>query len=224
MLATTRFDSAQNLADTLTGYVRLYNHQIPQKALGHIAPIQALKDWQQTCPERFKKRVYNLTGLDKFVGGSEAPAFEQAVGEDAEPDLDLVEPGTVLGGVDKTDAVGGILEKGGAGGHALEDAGLAFAPQIGLAVTSGGDERDQAGGLVGIQLVGDENPLAQRIGLHGARNVRHEVGFGAGVADGGGDDAPGGDLELGDQRLGAVTLILEFDRLGVAWAQVTIRL
>ncbi|TCT21225.1 integrase-like protein [Thiobaca trueperi] len=30
VLATTRFDSAQNLADTLTGYVRLYNHQIPQ--------------------------------------------------------------------------------------------------------------------------------------------------------------------------------------------------
>ena len=65
VLATTRFDSAQNLADTLTGYVRLYNHQIPQKALGHIAPIQALKDWQQKSPERFKKRVYNLTGLDR---------------------------------------------------------------------------------------------------------------------------------------------------------------
>jgi transposase InsO family protein len=67
VLATTRFDSAQNLADTLTGYVRLYNHQIPQKALGHIAPIQALKDWQQKCPERFKKRVYNLTGLDSYL-------------------------------------------------------------------------------------------------------------------------------------------------------------
>lgn len=29
VLATTRFESAKNLADTLTGYVRLYNHQIP---------------------------------------------------------------------------------------------------------------------------------------------------------------------------------------------------
>ncbi len=66
VLATTRFDCAQNLADILTGYVRLYNQQIPQKALGHIAPIQALKDWQQTCPERFKKRVYNLTRLDTY--------------------------------------------------------------------------------------------------------------------------------------------------------------
>ena len=28
VLATTRFDSAQNLADTLTGDVRLYNYQL----------------------------------------------------------------------------------------------------------------------------------------------------------------------------------------------------
>jgi hypothetical protein len=45
VLATTRFDSAQSLADTLSRYVRLYNHQIPQRALGHMAPVQALQDW-----------------------------------------------------------------------------------------------------------------------------------------------------------------------------------
>jgi hypothetical protein len=27
--------------------------------------VQALKDWQQKEPKRFKKRVYNLAGLDK---------------------------------------------------------------------------------------------------------------------------------------------------------------
>jgi hypothetical protein len=64
VLATTYFDSSQALADTLTRYVRLYNHQIPQKALGHLSPVQALKDWQQKEPKRFKKWVYNLTGLD----------------------------------------------------------------------------------------------------------------------------------------------------------------
>jgi hypothetical protein len=67
VLATTRFNSAKNLTDTLSGYVRLYNYQIPQKALGHISPIQALKDWQQTSPERFKKRVYNLAGPDTYI-------------------------------------------------------------------------------------------------------------------------------------------------------------
>ncbi len=64
VLATTRFDAAQSLADTLSRYVRLYNHQIPQNALGHVSSIQALKDWQEKCPERFKRKVYNLTGLD----------------------------------------------------------------------------------------------------------------------------------------------------------------
>ena len=55
MLATTRFDAAQSLEDTLSRYVRLYNHQIPQRALGHIAPVQALQDWQEKCAELFKK-------------------------------------------------------------------------------------------------------------------------------------------------------------------------
>jgi transposase InsO family protein len=31
---TTRFDSAQSLEQTLTRYVRLYNHTMPQRALG----------------------------------------------------------------------------------------------------------------------------------------------------------------------------------------------
>ena len=67
VLATTRFDSAQSLADTLSRYVRLYNHQIPQRALGHLSPVQALQDWQERCPELFKKKVYNLTGLDSYA-------------------------------------------------------------------------------------------------------------------------------------------------------------
>jgi transposase InsO family protein len=50
VLATTRFDSAQRLEDTLSRSVRLYNHQIPQRALGHIAPVQALQDWQEKVP------------------------------------------------------------------------------------------------------------------------------------------------------------------------------
>ena len=64
VLATTRCDAAQRLADTLSRYVRLYNHQIPQRALGHLSPVQALQDWQEKCPRLFKKKVYNLTGLD----------------------------------------------------------------------------------------------------------------------------------------------------------------
>ncbi len=70
VLATTRFDSAQSLADTLSRYVRLYNHHIPQRALGHLSPVQALQDWQEKCPRLFKKKVYNLTGLDTLASKS----------------------------------------------------------------------------------------------------------------------------------------------------------
>lgn len=45
-------------------YAHLYNHQIPQRSLGHVAPVEALKRWQRERPELFKKRVYNLTGRD----------------------------------------------------------------------------------------------------------------------------------------------------------------
>ena len=64
VLATTRFDSSESLAHTITRYVRIYNQHIPQKALGHIAPIAAMKNWYIEKPQLFKKRVYNLTGLD----------------------------------------------------------------------------------------------------------------------------------------------------------------
>ncbi len=47
--------------------MRRYNHHIPQRALGHIAPVQALQDWQEKRPELFKKKVYNLTGLDRYA-------------------------------------------------------------------------------------------------------------------------------------------------------------
>ena len=43
VLATTRFDSAEHSADTIKRYVKVYNQHIPQKALGHSPPLQAMK-------------------------------------------------------------------------------------------------------------------------------------------------------------------------------------
>ena len=64
VLATTRFDSAEHLADTIKRYVKVYNQHIPQKALGYIPPLQAMKYWSQKQTQLFKKCVYNLEGLD----------------------------------------------------------------------------------------------------------------------------------------------------------------
>ena len=63
----TRFASAAQLEATLMNYVKIYNHQIPQRALQHISPVQALKNWQVKKPELFKKRVYKQAGLDTYL-------------------------------------------------------------------------------------------------------------------------------------------------------------
>jgi IS30 family transposase len=66
VLATRRFDSSKSLEATLKRYVEMYNYQIPQRRLGHIAPVQALKDWQKKRPELFNKPVSN-PGQSRYV-------------------------------------------------------------------------------------------------------------------------------------------------------------
>lgn len=58
LLKTTRFASALELAEAIKHYEKLYNHAIPQKALGYQTPIQALMKWYGKKPEWFKKKVY----------------------------------------------------------------------------------------------------------------------------------------------------------------------
>ena len=60
----TRFASAAELEATLDSYLKTYNHLIPQRALNHLSPVQALKNWQAKKPELFVKRVHNQPGLD----------------------------------------------------------------------------------------------------------------------------------------------------------------
>ncbi|HYE36736.1 MAG TPA: hypothetical protein VEB01_15150, partial [Methylocaldum sp.] len=47
-------------------YVALYNQHIPQRALGHLTPVQALKNWQTSHPHLFRKKVYKQAGLDSY--------------------------------------------------------------------------------------------------------------------------------------------------------------
>jgi transposase InsO family protein len=64
VLKTNRFDSAQDMAQTLTRYVALYNHQFPQSALKSKTPMQTMKDWYATHPHLFHKRPYDRPGCD----------------------------------------------------------------------------------------------------------------------------------------------------------------
>jgi transposase InsO family protein len=64
IIGQTRFKSAEELETTLKHYQARYNHRIPQRALNHLSPVQALKQWQAQRPELFQKRVYEQAGLD----------------------------------------------------------------------------------------------------------------------------------------------------------------
>ena len=44
ILTQTRFASAAELETTLKLYLRTYDHNIPQRALNHKTPVQALKE------------------------------------------------------------------------------------------------------------------------------------------------------------------------------------
>ncbi|HIJ85196.1 MAG TPA: transposase, partial [Magnetococcales bacterium] len=44
VLNTTRFSSSGQLASALQNYERIYNQHIPQRSLGNVSPVQALKN------------------------------------------------------------------------------------------------------------------------------------------------------------------------------------
>jgi len=64
ILATHHFISGEQLHMTIERYVRLYNHQLPQAALGAKTPTESAKDWYARRPELFVKRPYDRPGLD----------------------------------------------------------------------------------------------------------------------------------------------------------------
>lgn len=64
LVKQTRFACAVELETTLTLYLKTYNHHIPQRALKHQTPIQALQKWRSEKPDLFVKRVYKQAGLD----------------------------------------------------------------------------------------------------------------------------------------------------------------
>ena len=66
VIKQTRFASAAELASTLNNYWQAYNHHIPQRALGHVSPIDSLKNWHQKKPELFRKRIYKQAELDSY--------------------------------------------------------------------------------------------------------------------------------------------------------------
>ncbi|MDR2261704.1 MAG: integrase core domain-containing protein [Azoarcus sp.] len=67
----TRFESAAELEQTLKDYLLTYNHFIPQRAIGHRSPIDALASWYDRYPEMFVRQVCNQTERDTWQGSQQ---------------------------------------------------------------------------------------------------------------------------------------------------------
>jgi hypothetical protein len=71
LLRTHHFNSRENLAHTLLRYVALYNHQLPQSALGSKTPIQAIAQRYRSDPALFAKQPYkpgNRAECERHIG------------------------------------------------------------------------------------------------------------------------------------------------------------
>ena len=64
VLQSHRFQSGEDLEQTIRRYGMLYNQQFPQAALASRTPLQAMKDWHKLRRELFKKQPHYLTGCD----------------------------------------------------------------------------------------------------------------------------------------------------------------
>lgn len=67
VISSHHFTSGEGLETTLHRFVWLYNEHLPQKALAHIAPIDALRHWQQSHPHLFSRQVRNHPGPDTYA-------------------------------------------------------------------------------------------------------------------------------------------------------------
>jgi len=109
----------------------------------------------------------SLDTLAQLRDGDPTGASEQAANQEREPDLNLVQPGTVPGRVDQANAMGRVREKGGPRLHRGQMTAFALDAQLLLNATQLGHQTDQRFGLMRVELVGNEDPARLRIRLDG---------------------------------------------------------
>lgn len=118
--------------------------------------------------------------------------------------------------VDKPDAMFRVGKKFGASGHGFQDAGFAFLTQLVRLPDCVCNPLDQRFRLMGVEVIGDEDPSIVRGGRDCPRNMGHEVLFRARRPNAGSELFSGRHLEVGSQALRAVTNVFGFLPCGLA--------
>lgn len=114
------------------------------KGFAGIGPLEGVRQVLVEVLDELQKP------LAQFLRGGKAGPFEQAADQDAEPDFDLIQPGSMFGRIDEADAMAGICQKRLAGGHGSQDAAFAFDAQVVRQVAGDGDPAHQAFRLMSI--------------------------------------------------------------------------
>src|ERR1700712_3887101 len=117
----------------------------------------------------------------------------------------LVKPGGMLGREMESDAVTGMAQERLARRHRLEDAGFPLLAEVVVDAAEVSHETGHPLGHVGVEIVADHLPWRRRGRGEHRLQERHEIRFGASIADGAADFARG-DIEGGDQGFGAMAI------------------
>ena len=99
------------------------------------------------------------------------PRSLQPPHQDAEPALNLIEPGGVLWDVDKANPVSGVTQEGSTGCHRLQDTRFTLDPQVDVKVTASSNQAHQRSRFVDVELVNDKNPCRLWVSLNGVGDV-----------------------------------------------------
>jgi hypothetical protein len=180
----------------------------------------ALVDPAEGFGKRFVEEVDERTdALLKICHGCEVATAQNLACQDGEPQLDLIEPGGMLGGEVKDDAMARIAEEGAARGHRLEDAAAVFDAEVTVKADGLGDEAHDRLGAVDVEVVHDQVPRGVGWALGEQRGeVSGEILMRASRAELI-EDLTGDHAEGGDQGEGAVTDVLELLPLDASGTQ-----
>jgi hypothetical protein len=115
----------------------------------------------------------------------------------------------MFGHIHKLNSMGWVAQEGRAAGQRLQHTRLAFLAQVVADRTTLGNQPYQAFRLMGVQLVGHEQPDRVRVGIDGLGDMGNKVGFRAPWTEAGCHDLPTHDIEVGDQAQRAVADIFK---------------
>jgi hypothetical protein len=166
--------------------------------------------------ERFRHRVIVVVNEgqdfgDQFFHGGKVATLEQSASQDAEPNLDLVHPGSVPGCVMEYNAMAWVAQEFGACRHRLQDTAVPLDTQVGRDIRFVSYVAYQRFGLVNVEIIDHKVPTdGQKIALNSLLDVMEKVFFGPGVAIGRCHHPACSYLEVDDETLGAMTFVLEF--------------